>query len=167
MKDDIKIKGQVIVIVTTPSEDKKVYKTKNLVTSEGGIYYALRGAGSSITGNFSSITLGLGTSGDDPATSSVMSSISTWATSGTMTTGYPLVDDAATANTGGGPSIVSYSTSIGTGTFTDIDRVCLFTTGKSITSNEPLLMYAKFSSSFSKGASDTIKVFINHSMTGV
>lgn len=180
LHDKAGIKGIVVAVLkNVDTGATKVFTSENLVTSSGDIYYAqvaASGRDTLVTNKFWSgvMVLGLSTvAAGLPAKSSIVSSVGTSAP-GSMkrmddANGYPRTNDPDTDNTVTGAAVVTYRASWGTtdttGTF---DSVVIATSGVSdpVGPTDPVLMHAQFTS-FTKTSSDTLKVFVNHTFSGV
>ena len=172
MDDKGHIKGLVVVVLTNAKTgEKRTYETYNIVTDAGDRHYAERGAAESPT-NFTAAACEYGTAGNAPGKTSDRSDITTKTTGSLIATDgtYPQTNDADGDNTGSGTDIVSWRFSYGTGDGNDtaIDRLIITNfVGGTPGASEACLMYALFGASFSKTASDTLKIFVNHTFTGV
>lgn len=80
---------------------------------------------------------------------------------------YPLVNDGDADNTGSGVDIVTYRVSYTTGEANQADNTDVILTNPSPAASENLINHAEFAASFTKTSSDTLKVFVNHEMLGV
>lgn len=162
------VKGNVVAVLkdSRTNEIQRVTQP-NLIVTTGDVYYAQRAANESPTNVFAIFELGIG--GSAPAKGSNRSAITTPVAGSQVafSGGYPKTNDTDPLNTGGGPSIVTFKGFWGQGvaTATGIDRIII--TVSSPGASAPLLMYALFSSSFNKGAFDTLTVFVNHTFLGV
>jgi len=146
----------------------KVYKSHNIVTNAGDVYYAQRAASESVTNAFG--IMELGTAGDAPAKASIRSNVtavvavSQKAHDGT----YPLTNDPDPDNPDTvGTDVVTYRVSytVAEANDTDIDRVII--TNVTPAAGEALLSYGVFSAPFTKTGAQTLKVFVNHTFNGV
>lgn len=177
MKETEKITGRVVVVLTnTVTGEKKVQVTNNIVTNAGDLYYAERGVNTAVPTNF---TDGGGTfdgimelysgSSAAPDKANDRSDLATLAPSSgkAMDSTYPKLDDDDSDNTGAGAGVITYRVSYSTGEANATDIADVVITNPGPTSGEPLLMHAEFSGTFTKTSSDTLKVFVNHTMTGV
>ncbi len=167
------IKGLVVVVLTNVKTGKKyTYETINIVTDAGDLHYAERGASEAPT-NFTTGASEYGTAGNAVTKGVDRSNAITTKTTGSLIeidATYPTTADPDGDNTGSGADIVSWRFSYGTGDGNDttIDRLTITNwAGGTPGASEPLLMYALFGSSFTKTASDTLKIFVNHTFTGV
>lgn len=178
-----KIRGEVVVVLTDErTGDKRVHRSKNIVTDAGDLYYAERAAllttGTPISPVPTNFTDANGVpdmimelyenDGAAPAKGNDRSDMGTLITGSgqAMDSGYPKVNDADADNTGAGADIVTYRVSYAKGDANgDIADVVL--TNPSPGASEPLLMHAEFSPAFTKTSNDTLKVFVNHQMNGV
>jgi len=171
IREPIGTKGTVVVVLKNEKTGKvQTFKAKNIVTNDGDLHYAERGAAETPT-EFTAAAMEYGTAGDAPAKTSDRSNLTT-KTSGSLKAidgTYPMTDDSDGDNTGSGTDIVSWRVSYGTseGNDTAIDRVIITNyVGGTPAADENCLMYATFAASFNKTSSDTLKVFINHEFTG-
>ncbi len=173
LDDKVELRGSVVfVLKNEETGEKRTFHSKNIVTNDGDIYYAEAGALASPTNTFGNSGTGimiLGTAGNAPAKDSNFGDFTTEAAAGarkSWDSTYPLVDDPDGDNTGAGVDITTYRVSYGTGdaNSSGIDRVCIANNG--VSSGNPLLMYSTISS-VNKTASDTLKVFVNHTFNGV
>ena len=82
--------------------------------------------------------------------------------------GYPKTNDSDSDNTGAGTDIVTWRTSWTTSDFnaTAIIGGCFHVGGASPGSSDKLLTHYSITS-FNKTASDTLKIFVNHTFNGV
>ena len=148
--------------------------THNIVTDDGDLYYAQMAAGdSSITSDFggSNGRMELRTGSATPAKDDVYSDVATPVTASRkgIDTGYPKTNDSGDAdNTGDGLDIVTWRTYWATTDFnaTGIVGGCIHVGGASPASGTKLLTHYSITS-FDKTASDTLKIFVNHTFTGV
>lgn len=156
----------VAVLEDIYTKEKRIFKIPNIVTDAGDLYYAQLGASESTTNAFG--IMELGSAGAAPGKTSNRSNITTKiATSQKAFDGtYPKTNDGDADNTGAGTDVVSYLVSYAAGEANDaaIDRV--FITNVTPGASEPLLMYAALTA-FEKTSSDTLKMFVNHTMLGV
>jgi hypothetical protein len=168
------IKGTITVILqdAKTGEVKHRETVDNYVTYDGDIYYAELGAQKTQTNDFGGATGRMvmndssGTSPDRGADWGELGAVVGSGNPKAFDTFYPHVNDSDSDNTGVNlTSTVTYRTSYTTGEANgDIAEVAIHLTGASGT--DPILMQATFSE-FTKTASDTLKVFVNHKMTGV
>lgn len=163
------IRGLVVAVLqdAKSGEIKKVIESHNIVTDAGDIYYAQLGASEATTNAFGIFELG--TAGTAPAKGDNRSAVSAFvsgsqkAIDGT----YPKTNDTGDAdNTGDAVDAVSYRVSYTTGEANSagIDRGII--TNVTPGASEPILCYFTLTS-FTKTSSDTLKLFVNHTFTGV
>lgn len=179
--------GNVIVVLEDQRTGKKrVYRSKNIVTDAGDLYYAERGAllttGSPIGPVPTNFTDTNGVPDmimelyDNTVANTAPGKVNNRSDlNGVLATGsaqaidatYPKVNDGDGDNTGSGVDIITYRVSYATGdaNLADISDVIL--TNPTPGASEPIIMHAEFGSAFTKTASDTLKVFVNHRMNGV
>jgi hypothetical protein len=171
----MELTGKIVAIKTnTGTGAKLVFTGKNVVTATGEVYYAQRASGLSatettktygITDN-ASIHLGQGTTGGgDSDDTDVNTTITGMYNTGALESGYPKANDTDGDNTGKATDVVTWcyywSTTEGTGTKINEGAVV-----DSLTGASAALCHFDFGSTFDKTASDTLKVFINHSFSG-
>lgn len=154
----------VLAILDGP-EGRKLIGAHNIVTNDGDVHYAQRGANEAPTDALGvQIMCTAGTPGkaatDDSFTAIVASEK---AHAGT----YPKTNDADGDNTGAGVDIVTWLVSYLKADFNDAAITHGIITNVTPGVAEPLLTGYAFASSFAKTADDTLKVFVNHEMLGV
>ena len=152
--------------------DKSWHYGANLVTNDGDVYYAVKAQAQTSLGsneNFGSGRLELRTGSATPAKADTYSSVTTPVTASrkVFDSNYPTTNDQDSDNTGAGLDVVTYLTSW---TTTDFNATGII--GGAIHDNATPVAGSKllthFSiASFDKTASDTLKVFVNHTMNGV
>jgi len=157
-------------------EDKEGSKTwiygKNIVTNDGDLYYAQQAVETTPTSDFggSSGRMELRTGSATPAKGHVYSDVTTPVTASrkAIDSNYPKVSDDDSDNTGAGADIVTWRTSWTTGDFnaTAIIGGCIHVGGASPASGTKILSHFSITS-FNKTASDTLKIFVNHTFNGV
>lgn len=174
------VPGKVVLVRTNIYTGKKlVIEAKNIVTDQGDEFYARRatieqpdddmftsGAAFAFDGV---MELGNDTTPSAPGKTDDRSVMATFFVAGSekaMDSGYPKVNDGDGDNTGAGIDIVTYLVSYTTSEANDSDIQQVILTNPTPGATEPILMYATFTA-FTKTSSDTLKVFINHTFTGV
>lgn len=187
IQDKVRLRGSVVVVLTNKFTGKKrTYKSKNIVTDAGDLYYAERGAllttGTPIgpvPSNFtdtngvpdmimelyddSTPNTAPGKANDRSDLNGVLATGSDQAIDGT----YPQVNDGDGDNSGAGVDIITYRVSYATGDANLADITDVILTNPSPGASEPLIMHAEFTAAFTKTSDDTLKVFVNHQMNGV
>lgn len=183
-RDIIGIRGKVCAVLRDTKTGKtRIIEGRNLVTNDGDLYYAERGAllttGTPIspvptnftdTNGVPDMIMEVGTDATPPAADKTnnRSALTNQvvASQKAMDAGYPKVNDLDADNTGKGADIVTYKVSWTTGDFnaTGITQVCI--TNPSPIAAEVLLTYIVLTS-FNKTSTDTLTMYINHSLTGV
>jgi hypothetical protein len=172
LDDTVKVKGKVTAVLENVfTGEKRVFETENLVTTAGDLYYAQRSANETPTNFTSGATFdgimelyesdsGAVAEGND------RSDLGTIVGSGKAMDGtYPKTNDGDSDNTGSGTTVVTYLVSFTTGEVNgDIADVII--TNPSPGASEPILMHAEFGAAFTKTSSDTLKVFVNHTLAG-
>jgi hypothetical protein len=153
----------VVAVLNKRFGKKEYIPGANIVTNDGDLYYAQRGAAETPTNTYVGFRLGSASTTPTKTDTDVTTFL---ATSGKVTTAtYPKTNDGDADNTGAGTDIVSwsvsYTTSEANGTIAELAIV------DNIVTPTTALTHALFSSSFTKTSSDTLKVFVNHTMNGV
>lgn len=168
----------VVVLEDKATGEKRRFESKNIVTDAGDLYYAQRGVNATPT-NFTTgatfdgimeLYTNAGTPNAAPGKANTRANLTgTIAPSSAkvIDATYPLVNDADGDNTGAGVDVVTYRTSYLTTEANAVDITDVIITNPSPGASEPILMHAEFGAAFTKTSSDTLKVFINHTMSGV
>ena len=145
--------------------------THNLVTDDGEIYYAKKGAGETpatnenfLSGRFDMSTTAYTEAEGDTyneydvsGTGSISGSIQTF------TSGYPKTNDTGDAdNTGDATDAVSYAVNYSAASWndTDVEQGAIHDNASPVTATKLLSVFSF--TSFAKTSSDTLKVFVNH-----
>jgi hypothetical protein len=182
--DKSRIIGTVVAVLKdTKTGRVKKRVTRNIVTNDGDLYYAERAALlttgtpiSPVPTNFTDangvpdmiMELYNGASGA-PAKGNNRSNLAGLVSGSAkaIDATYPKVNDGDADNTGAGADILTYRVSYTTGeaNASAIDDVVL--TNPSPGASEPLVCHADGLGAFTKTSNDTLKVFINHELTGV
>ena len=162
-----------IVKENTETGEKTWYYTHNIVTNDGDLYYAQQAVETGTpTSDFggSSGRMELRTGSATPAKDDVYSDVTTPVTASRkiIDSGYPKVSDSDSDNTGAGADIVTWRTSWTTSDFnaTAIIGGCIHVGGASPSAGTKVLSHFSITS-FNKTASDTLKIFVNHTFNGV
>lgn len=174
-----------IVVVLKDAETGRVKQivrtrldgTHNIITDAGDKYYAQRGAASTPFMTIAQMTvaasLQAASKGATFGDLTTAAGVSTIPTNGTQTVdaGYPTTGDSDTDNTGADSDVVTwlrtYTTTQGN---TNVKAVVLNQAGAATgdrTSTNLLLNAATLAVSVAKSSADTLKVFVNHTFTGV
>jgi len=142
--------------------EKTWYHAKNIVTNDGDLYYAQFGG--------SNGRMELRTGSATPAKGDTFQQVTTpvAASIKIKDSAYPKTNDDDSDNTGSGTDIVTWRTSWTTGDFnaTAIIGGC-FHIGAGSPANSTKLLTHFSITSFNKTASDTLKIFVNHTFNGV
>jgi len=142
---------------------RRIIPVANIVTNDGDIYYATGAVG---TQSWAVAGMRLGT-GTTPPVKTATDLTTFLAGSGkAVDATYPKVVDDDTDNTGDGADVVSWRVSYATGEGNGpgIAELALV---DNITTPTKALCHALFGVAFTKTSSDTLKVFVNHTMNGV
>jgi hypothetical protein len=176
-------KNNICVVKTTADGTKHWFYGSNIVTNDGDIYYAKKGAGETPASNevFSSAACVLQNpaSADTPAKADTYVSVTTpITTSGAVQakeTNYPKTNDGDSDNTGAGTDVVTYkftwtTAQIDTSSGNAITGGAIYDSGQTSPVNATkILTHWNFSSpaSFHKTSTDTLTLYVNHTMNGV
>ncbi len=182
-----RIKGTVVAVLTNiHTGEKRTFKTENIVTDAGDLYYAERGALlttgtpiSPVPTNFTDTNgvpdMIMELYDDTPANNAPGKTNDRGDLLGTIAPSsakaidatYPQVNDGDADNTGAGVDIITYRVSYLTSEANAADTTDVILTNPSPGATEPLINHAEFTASFTKTSADTLKVFVNHEMLGV
>ncbi len=164
-----------ILLVLSGPEGKRLLAAHNIVTNDGDVYYAQKAVGESPTNNFNSLYLStVNWDASHPSKTSTSDNIASVIAGSekAVSTGYPKTNDQDADNTGAGTDVVSWLFSYAKADFSDPDidagaiskaAVTSWGTG---TGTDPLLTAFDLTA-FAKTSNDTLKVFVNHTMSGV
>ena len=161
-----------IVKENTTTGQKTWLYTHIIVTNDGDLYYAHQAVEGTPTSDFggSSGRMELRTGSATPAKGHVNSDVTTPVTASrkAIDSNYPKTADDDSDNTGSGTDIATWRTSWTTGDFNSkaIIGGCIHVGGASPASGTKLLTHFSITS-FNKTASDTLKIFVNHTFNGV
>lgn len=175
-------RNNILAVLSTPelkSPTKGTYETvkrfirgANIVTNDGDIYYAKKACGETPAANENFLTgrMELRTGTVTPAKTDTYTQVTTPVTTSrkTYTSTYPKTNDGDADNSAGaGVDIATYLTSWTTGDFnaTAIIGGCIHDNASPAGATKLLTHWSI--TSFDKTASDTLKLFVNHTMNGV
>lgn len=180
---EIDPKNNICVVITHLDGSKEWFYGSNLVTNDGDIYYAKKGAGETPSSNenfgAAACVLQNPSSADTVAKTdtygSVTSKITTSGAVRGLSEGYPKTADTDADNTGAAADAVSYkfewsTTQIDTSAGNPITGGAIYDVGvTSPVSGTKILTHWNFASpsSFHKTNTDTLKLFVNHTFNGV
>lgn len=178
-----KIHGEVLGIIRDAETGvkKRVYRTTNLVTNAGDLYYAELGVGATVPSNFTvagtpfafdgqlEIFKSVSAAPDKAANRSGMTGKAGPSSGTTLTateSGFPKVNDTDTDNTGKGADVLTYKFAHAAGDWSDaaaMDDVDV--TNPTPGATEAMMMWAD-GFNVIKSASDTLVTYINHTFNG-
>lgn len=167
--DRVNVGGLVLAIVTNvETGEQKIIPGVNIVTDEGDKYYAQKAAGEAATNAFDQMELGDNTSAA-PGKTSTTSSITLIASSAqTVKSTYPKTNDTGDAdNTGDGVDVVTWTFEWTAASFSHAGITDGIISVSGHGAGAPVLTHFEFAASFAKTTSDTLKVIVNHTFTGV
>lgn len=187
IEDKNEVRGNVVVVLENRiTGEKRTYRSKNIVTDDGDLYYAERGALLTVGTPISPVPTNFtDTNGvpdmimeiydNTPANNAPAKANDRGDLLGTIAPSsakaidatYPQVNDGDADNTGSGVDIITYRVSYLTSEANQVDNTDVILTNPTPGATEPLIMHAEFTASFTKTSADTLKVFVNHQMNGV
>lgn len=157
-------KHQNILAVLARHDGKLLVPAANIVTDAGDTWYAQSACGETPDDTFAIVELG---SAGTPAKDADRSDFTPiGSTQKAFASGYPKSDDDDEDNTGAGADIVSFLAEYGKADFNHAAITHGWITTSGASGSEALLTGFAFASGFEKTADDTLKVFINHTITG-
>ena len=172
MTNEINPNLNICIVKENQETGKKTWLyAKNIVTNDGDLFYAQQAASETPTNDFTGASgrMQVRTGAVTPAKTDVYTQFTTPVSGSNkiIDATYPMTNDGDGDNTGAGTDIVTWRTSWTTGDFTAnlIIGGCIHIGGASPTT-EALLTHFDITS-FNKTASDTLKIFVNHTFTGV
>lgn len=159
----------VAVIYDRRGAVRQIISAKNLITTAGAIWYAQKATAETVTNDFKQMRVGTG-NGGAWAAGSVYSNL-TGPIAGSAKdkdATYPKRNDDDTANTGAGTQVMSWRWSYTSSDFTSGTPVtdAVITIAAPI-AGSPLLTGFTFGTSFTLAAGESIKIFVNHTLTPV
>jgi hypothetical protein len=159
----------VAVIYRADGTIRRIIPAKNIVTDAGAIWYAQKATGETVTNNFTNMVVGTGNGGAWGA-SSVYSNL-TGAIGGSnkgADATYPKRNDGDAANTGAGTKVMTWRWSYTSSDFTSASAVtdAVITIAAPI-AGSALLTGFTFGSNFTLAAGESVKIFVNHTLTPV
>jgi hypothetical protein len=154
----------VLAVLDTP-EGRILIPAANIVTDAGDIHYAQRAVTESLTNAFG---IGELASAGTPAKGANRSAFTViGSTQKAHTSTYPKRNDGDADNTGAGVDVVTFLQSYTKADFNAASITHGLITNTSPGASEPLLTGYAFAAAFAKTADDTLKVFVNHGVSGV
>jgi hypothetical protein len=153
-----------VLAVLGRAEGKHLIPASNIVTDAGDLHYAQRAVSEALTNAFG-VHL-VATAGTPGKTATLATFTEVAASEKATAGGYPVRNDTDGDNTGAGVDIVTHLVSYLTTDFNATGITHGLVTNATPGTTEPLLTGYAFAASFDKTASDTLKVFVNHEMSG-
>lgn len=164
----VNVGGQVLAIVRHAHLDLElIVPGVNIVTNDGDTYYAQSIAGESPTDDFDGTNSGLrlGSAATSPAKTDTDVTTFLSGSGHALDATYEKTNDADADNTGAGVDIVTWRFSYLTseGNVSGIQEGAIV---DNRTTPTAALTHFLFAASFNKTSSDTLKVFVNHTLNG-
>jgi hypothetical protein len=177
-------KNNICVVKTDVNGNKEWFYGSNIVTNDGDIYYAKKGAGDTPASNENfgrtkaSCILQNPSSADTPAKADdygeVTSPIVTSGAEKLVSSNYPKSNDQDADNTGKGADVITYkfewtTAQINTASGNPITGGCILDTDATPADGVKILTHWNFATpaSFHKTSTDTLTLYVNHTMNGV
>lgn len=168
LRDFVVPKHNNILAIRDGLEGRFLFPGANIVTNDGDKYYAQMAAGEAPTNDFDAAAAGLrmGSSGTAPTKADTDVTTFLAGTGLTIDATYERTADPDADNTGSGVDVITWRYSYGTsqGNATGIQEGAIV---DNFTTPTKALTHFLFGASFNKTASDTLKVFVNHTQNGV
>lgn len=165
---------QNILCVLDGPKGKRLIPGHNIVTNDGDLYYAESMAAATPTNAFDSLYMSTVAWSPSPSKTSSTDDLASFIAGAEKlkTATYPKVNDGDADNTGAGTDVVTWAFSYTKGDFNDATIEGCGLTLPALTSwgggaGDDVLLTAFDLTSFAKTADDTLKVFVNHTPTGV
>lgn len=167
--DNLTIKGRVCVALTDhETGETRTWEAPNIITTAGVTHYRqLISPNDSETNDFqgsgrmqlakSSTTPAVGDTYDTPA-SKITASIKAFSS------GYPRLNCPDGDNSGAGAGVLTYKCEWSTSDFNDTGITAVFIHLNGAGTTDPILMHSLITS-FDKSSSQTLKVFVNHTLS--
>lgn len=168
-QDQVAIAGTVLAVLRQPALGlDTVIPGLNIVTNDGDLYYAQMAAGETPDDDFDGASSGLRLGSDNTSPTKTDTDVTTFlsGTGHALDGTYEQTDDQDADNTGAGADILTwrYSYTTGEGNQNGIIEGAIV---DDRTTPTAALTHFLFAASFNKTSSDTLKVFVNHEMSGV
>lgn len=139
----------------------------NIVTNDGDIYYAQMAAGETPDDDMDAAASGLRLGSDATLPTKTDTDVTVFiaGTAHALDAIYEQTDDPDSDNTGAGPNIITwrYSYTTAEGNAGTIEEGAIV---DNRTTPTAALTHFRFAAAFGKSASDTLKVFVNHTVEG-
>ena len=168
-RDQVLVTGQALAVLRNERVGLELLVPGlNIVTNDGDTYYAQSAAGETPDDDFDAAASGLRLGDDNTSPTKTDTDVTAFlATSAHALDGtYPMTADTDGDNTGAGVDIVSWRYSY----LTSEGNVVAIIEGAIVddrTTPTAALTHFLFAGVFTKTSSDTLKVFVNHTMNGV
>ena len=181
-------KNNICVVLKKDNGSKHWFYGSNIVTNDGDIYYAKRACGETpaTDENFGAVASGAGatcilnnpssadTLAKTDAYQHVLSPIVTSGAQKDASSNYPKTNDGDSDNTGAGTDVVTYkfewtTSQIDTSSGNAITGGCIIDKNSTLGTGKKILTHWNFASpaSFHKTSTDTLTLYVNHTMNGV
>lgn len=153
----------IAILTNEATGEKRVIPGHNIVTNKGNLWYTQRAVLSASAFLPAGIKLGIGSTAVAATDTDVQTSFTSCYKA--LTAGYPTLSDADTDNTGKGSNVATWEATFAT---TDVSQVgireLVVCDASAVTG---ILNHALFAAAFDKTYSDTLKIFVNHTFTGI
>lgn len=165
--EHLTIAGTVHVVLKDRSGKKRVITCPNIVTTTGNIYYAQKAVGATPTNVFNAVHMGSGAT--TPAVTDTATQFTNISGSGlAVDATFPAVNNTDTDNTGGGTAVVTWRFSYPQATvITGITEGIINVGTGAPAAGAAVLNHWRFPATFTKDATQTMVLYINHTVSGV
>jgi hypothetical protein len=168
-RNQVAVVGAVLAVLREPRLGLELrVPGLNIVTNDGDTYYAQSAAGEAVDDDFDGANSGLRLGSDNTSPTKSDTDVTTFLSGSAhaLDGGYEKTNDDDSDNTGAGVDVVTwrYSYTTGEGNVSNIIEGAVV---DDRTTPTAALTHFLFAASFNKTSSDTLKVFVNHTMNGV
>lgn len=157
--------NNVLALLRNAAGQARLIPAGNIVTDAGDIHYAQRGCAETPTNAFGIQEMCTAGTPGKAATRASFTPVS--ASQKAHASGYPKTNDDDADNTGAATDVATWTVSYSAADFsqTGITHGIITNTGPA--AGEAILTGYAFSASFDKASTDTLKVIVNHTLSGV
>lgn len=168
-EQQVAIAGTVLAVLRQPVLGMElVVPGLNIVTNDGDAYYAQMACGETPDDDFDGASGGLRLGSDNTTPTKSDTDVTTFLSGSghALDATYEQTDDSDSDNTGAGVDVVTWRFSYTTGEG-NVSSIIEGAIVDDLTTPTAALTHFLFAASFDKTSSDTLKVFVNHTMNGI
>jgi hypothetical protein len=137
---------------------------KNILTTKGNQYYAAAGAAEASAFTLTALRLGINSTAPSAGDADVLTSFASCGQA--LDVDYPMTSDTDTDNTSAASNVVTWRATWGTADASQAGIVEV-AVADSYANPSNIINRALFTAAFDKTSSDTLKIFVNHTFSGV